>query len=132
VREGEQRRGVGRIVLAVGIDLERMRVALRSSFCETGEHGGALALVAIQSYQFYVVRMCSREGVECCPRFGAAAIVHEDDEQMLGNKSPDQSLQFAVVVVNRNQGAGMRGHGVPPEPKSSLPLPANSPAMLRR
>lgn len=77
LRQREEARNVGGVVLAIGIDLQHMGVPMAARVAEPRQHGASLALVHRQPEQAHLRRMQRGQTVELEGARRARAVIHQ-------------------------------------------------------
>jgi len=106
----DKTRDVGGVVLAVGVDLQRVRVVRAARGAQPRHDRGALAAVDRQTQQRHLCRISAREFGEHLLGRLVAAVVDDEDRQAVSRQICHGGADRVLVVVDRNHDAGSDAH----------------------
>ena len=96
---GEESRRFLEIVLAVGIDLQRMGVALAQGGPQPGRHGGALSNIGGKNRETNLARLGRKRAKRRSLR-RATSVIDKENPKAMSKQTPDGPCTgFAVVVA---------------------------------
>ena len=103
----QEARDVVDIVLAIGIDLQHVAVAVPCGARETGQHRTTLALVAQVALKHQPVGILRHERIEHARAIRRAAVIHQNAEQVVRQYPRHDLADGMFMVVDRDDDAGL-------------------------
>ena len=103
----EERGGVREVVLAVGVDLKRMRIALGDRMFEPRQKRPALASVDLLAQKRHL-GMQGGKPVKLARTLGITCVVDDDDGKLQGRKALKHAPEGEPVVAARNDDDGTK------------------------
>ncbi|MNZ68949.1 hypothetical protein D3C78_872300 [compost metagenome] len=93
------------VVLAIGVNLQRVAEPQAGSLAQAGHDGAALALIDREPEQEHLVASCQL--IQHGRTRRVAGVIHQYARHMTGEQRINHSADGGFVVVDRDDGAGV-------------------------